>query len=44
MDTQIEEKCKSRKQMIIMIITTGWSDHIQENNIKVKSRFGTYQL
>ena len=29
---------------VIMIITTRWSDHIQENNIKVKSRFGTYQL
>ena len=25
-----------------MIRTTRWSDHIQENNIKVKSRFGTY--
>ena len=27
-----------------MIITTRWSDHIRKNNIKVKSRFGTYQL
>ena len=40
----IEEKQKSPEQVIIMIITTRWSDHIQENNIKVKSRFGTYQL
>ena len=30
--------------MIIMIITTRWSDHIQENNIQVKNRFGTCQL
>ena len=43
MDT-IEEKHKSPEQVIIMIITTRWSDHIQENNIKLKSRFGTYQL
>ena len=40
----IEEKHKSPEQMIIMIITTRWSDHIQENNIKVKSMFGTNQL
>ena len=39
----IEEKHKSPEQVIIMIINTR-SDHIQENNIKVKSRFGTYQL
>ena len=25
-----------------MIITTRWSDHIQENNTKAKSRFGTF--
>ena len=31
MDTQH----KSPEQVIIMIITTRWSDHIQENNIKV---------
>ena len=31
-------------QTAIVIITTRWSDHIQENNIQVKSRFGTYQL
>ena len=39
----IEEKHKSPEQVIIMIITTRWSDPIQENNNKVKSRFGTYQ-
>ena len=37
----IEEKHKSPEQVIIMIIATRWSDHIQEN-IKVKSRFATY--
>ena len=40
----IEEKHKSPERVIVMIITTRWSDHIQENNNKVKSRFGTYQL
>ena len=40
----IGEKHKSPRQVIIMIITTRWSDHIHENNIKVKSRFRTYQL
>ena len=33
----LEEKHKSPEQVIIMIITTRWSDHIQENNIKVKA-------
>ena len=44
MDTQYEKNIRSPEQVIIMIITTRWSDHIQENNIEVKSRFGTYQL
>ena len=35
----IEEQHKSPEQVIIMIITNRWSDHIQENNIKVNSRF-----
>ena len=41
---KIEETHKSPGQVIIMIITNRWSDHIQENNNQVKSRFGTYQL
>ena len=44
MDTHTRGKHKSLEQVIIMIITTRWSDHIQENKIKVKSRVGTYQL
>ena len=32
----MEEKHKSPEQVIIMIITTRWSDHIEENNINQK--------